>query len=407
MPILFAAVLVPPIVEQLNNLIHNLPGVRRRPAATSSAENDTLRKLEEDYNITAELEKQASTLPARVGDAAGILSDIGLGLVNSIFAGVTILMLSLFMVGSRPPLARLVRRAPGRRSARRWLKRLFDRIGNAVGNYVAGALGQALVAGVLAYIVLLILGVPYAGSLAVVIFLLDLVPLVGATLGAILVGIITLFNDFPTDTIIWVDLVDRLPADREQRHPAAHPGRGRAGAPVRRARVGAVRLDAVRRPRRAAGDPGRGRDPDLDPRVQPPPPAREHRCGAGAARRRAAAGAPALTGDGRLYSYAALAARKSPTSAAIPPPRTKPGDRRADQDLLAALVDLLAPVGDLGDLGAQAVDRQPELGAVGLDRAPDLLRGAGRGHQRVTSAGASRAPTGPTGWAPARRSACP
>ncbi len=79
------------------------------------------------------------------------------------------------------------------------MKRLFDRIGNAVGNYVAGALGQALVAGVLAYIVLLILGVPYAGSLAVVIFLLDLVPLVGATLGAIIVGIITLFNDFPTD----------------------------------------------------------------------------------------------------------------------------------------------------------------------------------------------------------------
>jgi predicted PurR-regulated permease PerM len=83
------------------------------------------------------------------------------------------------------------------------MKRLYDRIGNAVGNYVAGALGQALVAGVLAYIVLLILGVPYAGSLAVVIFLLDLVPLVGATLGAILVGIITVFNDFPTTTIIW------------------------------------------------------------------------------------------------------------------------------------------------------------------------------------------------------------
>ena len=55
----------------------------------------------------------------------------------------------------------------------------------------------------LAYVVLLILGVPYAGSLAVVIFLLDLVPLVGATLGAILVGVITVFNDFPTTTIIW------------------------------------------------------------------------------------------------------------------------------------------------------------------------------------------------------------
>jgi predicted PurR-regulated permease PerM len=200
-PVFLAALLVPPIVEQLNNLINNLP------AYVSDLQdliqrNDTLRELERDYNITAELQKQASTLPGRVGDAAGILSDIGLGLVNSIFAGVTILVLSLFMIGSGRNWLDWVadRQGPGESA---WMKRLFDRIGNAVGNYVAGALGQALIAGVLAYFVLLILGVPYAGSLAVVIFLLDLVPLVGATLGAILVGIITLFNDFPTVTIIW------------------------------------------------------------------------------------------------------------------------------------------------------------------------------------------------------------
>ena len=77
-------------------------------------------------------------------------------------------------------------------------------IGAAVGNYVAGALLQATVAGVLSWIVLQILGVPYALPLAVVVFLLDLVPLVGATLGAIIVGVVTLFNDFPTDTTIWV-----------------------------------------------------------------------------------------------------------------------------------------------------------------------------------------------------------
>jgi predicted PurR-regulated permease PerM len=115
---------------------------------------------------------------------------------------VTILVLSLFMIGSgRGWLDWLAERQGPERGD--WMKSLYDRIGNAVGNYVAGALGQALIAGVLAYIVLLILGVPYAGSLAVVIFLLDLVPLVGATIGAILVGIITLFNDFPTATIIW------------------------------------------------------------------------------------------------------------------------------------------------------------------------------------------------------------
>ena len=201
-PVLLAAILVPPIVEQLNNLINNLP-VYVSDLQEFVAENERLRELEEDYNITAELQNQASTLPGRVGDAAGILSDIGLGLVNSIFAGVSILVLSLFMIGSGRGWLDWAAERQGPERAE-WMKRLYDRIGNAVGNYVAGALGQAAVAGLLAYIVLLILGVPYAGSLAIVIFLLDLVPLVGATLGAIIVGIITVFEDFPTVTIIWV-----------------------------------------------------------------------------------------------------------------------------------------------------------------------------------------------------------
>ena len=54
----------------------------------------------------------------------------------------------------------------------------------------------------LAYLVLTISPSPTSAR-RVIIFLLDLVPLVGATLGAILVGIITLFDDFPTTTIIW------------------------------------------------------------------------------------------------------------------------------------------------------------------------------------------------------------
>ena len=47
-------------------------------------------------------------------------------------------------------------------------------------------------------------GVPFAAALAIVIFFADLVPLVGATIGAVLVGIVTVFGDFPTATIVWV-----------------------------------------------------------------------------------------------------------------------------------------------------------------------------------------------------------
>jgi predicted PurR-regulated permease PerM len=200
-PFVLIGLLVPPIVTQANNLVQNLPEYAE-DLTNFVNDNDRLRQLQEDYDITGKLEEQAQELPARLGDAAGVLSDIGLGIVNSIFAAVTILVLSIFMMGSgRRFLDSWARRYPPEREA--WMRRLFERIGNAIGNYVAGALLQATVAGVTSWIVLMVLGIPYALPLAVIIFLLDLVPLVGATLGAIVVGVVTLFSDFPIDTIVW------------------------------------------------------------------------------------------------------------------------------------------------------------------------------------------------------------
>ena len=69
--------------------------------------------------------------------------------------------------------------------------------------YVAGALTIAVIAGVVTYIVLTILGVPFRAPLAVLAGLFSLIPLVGATIAAVLIGLVTLFEDFPTATIIW------------------------------------------------------------------------------------------------------------------------------------------------------------------------------------------------------------
>ena len=83
--------------------------------------------------------------------------------------------------------------------------RALDHIGNAVGNYVAGALLQATIAGITPSlsIVLTILGVPFAAPLALVVFFFDLIPLVGATLAAVLVAVVTLFVNFPVALIVW------------------------------------------------------------------------------------------------------------------------------------------------------------------------------------------------------------
>jgi predicted PurR-regulated permease PerM len=201
-PIGIGALIVPPLVTQGNNLIQNLPKYAQ-DAQDFADKNERLRKIEQDYNITEKLQQQAEKLPARVGDAANVLGNIGLGLVNSLFALFTILVLAAFLLGSgRNWVDKALELRPAGPADR--MRKALDHMGKTVGAYVGGVLAQATLAAVLAYIVLAILGVPFAAALAIVIFFADLVPLVGATIGAILVGIVTVFGDFPTATIVWV-----------------------------------------------------------------------------------------------------------------------------------------------------------------------------------------------------------
>jgi predicted PurR-regulated permease PerM len=201
-PIGIGAVVFPPIVNGADDLARNAPRYAN-DVASFVQDNRRLRKINKDYDITAKLEDEAAKLPGRLGDAATVLRDVGFGIVNSVFALVTILILTAFMLGGgRGWIEGGLRYLPPDRAAR--TERVMRRSASAVGNYVAGALFQALTAGILAYVVLEILGVPFAAPLALLIFFLDLIPLVGATIGAVIVGIVTVFADFPIDTIIWV-----------------------------------------------------------------------------------------------------------------------------------------------------------------------------------------------------------
>jgi predicted PurR-regulated permease PerM len=200
-PIIIAALIIPPVVTQVNNLIDNLP-TYAHDAEDFFNKNSTLRRLERNYHVTEKLQQQAQKLPTKAGDAASVLSNVGLGVVNSLFALLTILVLTAFLLGSgRIWVDRLLELQPEKHRER--VRVPLDHMARAVGNYVGGALAQATVAAVSSFVVLEILGVPFAPALAVVIFISDLIPLVGATIGAVLVGIVTLFSHFPTGTIVW------------------------------------------------------------------------------------------------------------------------------------------------------------------------------------------------------------
>jgi predicted PurR-regulated permease PerM len=202
LPLGVGAVLIPPLVRALSSLVSEFPTYVSDLRGFVN-DNKQLQDINENFDITSKLEDFAADAASRLDDAAGVLADLGAGLVGSIFALVTILILSMFMVARGGSWIDLALRSQPKREAE-VLRRALDRMAVAVGGYVGGALVQSTIAGIATFIVLSILGVPSPLALAVLIAVLDLIPLVGATIGAILVGIVTLFNDFPTVTIIWV-----------------------------------------------------------------------------------------------------------------------------------------------------------------------------------------------------------
>jgi predicted PurR-regulated permease PerM len=198
-PILLIALIVPTIITEGTKFADNVPHYAR-DVTDFVEDNRRLREINKDYDITSKLEEEAKKLPDRLGGAAGTLRDVGLGIVNSLFALITILVLTAFLLANgRTWTDRIIASRPPEQRER--LRRSLDRMAGAVGGYVAGALS---IAGVATYIVLLILGVPFRAPLAVIAGLFSLLPLVGATIAAVLIAIVTLFENFPTATIIWV-----------------------------------------------------------------------------------------------------------------------------------------------------------------------------------------------------------
>jgi predicted PurR-regulated permease PerM len=201
-PIGLGILLIPPVVDEVGELADNAPQYVQ-DVEDYVNDNDTLNDLNQKYDFTDKLSEEADKLPERAGDAAQLLGDIGVGFINSLFAAFTIFVLSIFMVAAGPRWASQVVQMQRPEHAQR-IERTLQRIAHAVGNYVGGALLQATIAGVTAFIMLSILGVPFAGPLAVVVFFFDLIPVIGATIAAFLVALVTIAVNFPVATIIWV-----------------------------------------------------------------------------------------------------------------------------------------------------------------------------------------------------------
>ena len=122
--------------------------------------------------------------------------------MNSIFAGITIFILSIFMVaGGRRWIAWLPQDGTPTCRTDRAHPRPHRPGGRGLlpGGAAAGDDRRRQ-----RVIVLKILGVPFAAPLALLVLLFDLLPVVGATIAAVLVALVTIFVNFPIALIVWV-----------------------------------------------------------------------------------------------------------------------------------------------------------------------------------------------------------
>ena len=198
---LIGLVVVPPIVSEVQAFAEDVPQYIDDIRA-----NETLREYDDKYDITAKLEEQASSLPSRLGDAAGALQAVTVGVFSTILQLVTVLTITFFLLLDGGRIVNFIFAQLRPRHEQR-LRAVAGEIYGATGGYVAGALALATAAGISTYILLSALGVPFAVPLAVLMAFFDLIPLVGSTIGGFLVALVTLFADFPGDTMIWIVFV--------------------------------------------------------------------------------------------------------------------------------------------------------------------------------------------------------
>jgi predicted PurR-regulated permease PerM len=134
---------------------------------------------------------------------SGTALAVAKGVVNAVLATVTIAFMTFFMLlEGRNWIESFLRQLPPQTQTR-W-RRLGRQIYRTVGGYVSGNLLISIIAGGLTTIVLLIMGVPFAIALGLIVAILDLIPLAGATIAAIIVGTVAFLHSIPAGIVVVV-----------------------------------------------------------------------------------------------------------------------------------------------------------------------------------------------------------
>jgi predicted PurR-regulated permease PerM len=199
---LLAALLIPPLVDEGQGLADAAPGYVR----DITAGRGPLGFLEREYHVVERVREATRSNGGSLVGGAGTALEVGRSVLTGIVGFITIIFLTLFMILEGPAwVERGIALMPAH-SRPRW-RNVGHRIAQTVSGYVTGNLLLSVIAGVSSTIVLPIMGVPFALALGLVVAILDLIPLAGATLAGLLLATVGFLTSVTAGIVMVVFFV--------------------------------------------------------------------------------------------------------------------------------------------------------------------------------------------------------
>ncbi|HVC72805.1 MAG TPA: AI-2E family transporter [Mycobacteriales bacterium] len=187
---LFGYAVLPPVINQVSNFVDAVPHYVKDLQG-----NGTIRDLDRRFGVIDKLNQYVTTGEFGTRIAGNVVS-VTQQVAGFVLKALTILILTLYFLSSFNAIKRTAYRlVPRTRRARFSL--ISDEVLSRVGGYVAGAVVVALIAGVASLIWVSSLGIPYPLALALIVTLTDVIPLIGATIGAVIVTVVAFFVSLP------------------------------------------------------------------------------------------------------------------------------------------------------------------------------------------------------------------
>ncbi|MFD9486457.1 AI-2E family transporter [Streptomyces sp. NPDC059991] len=186
----FLALVVPPAADEVNALVNAVPGWLR----DLHDHNSTLGRLEDRYHLVDKAKQQFSS-----GGAAGLAGGLlgaGKFVVGAITSAAIVIVVTVYVMAFLPALKRFCLRFVAARK-RPHAQEVTEEILNRVGRYMLGNVATSVIAGAATFVWCAVLGVPYPAALGVFIALMDLIPIVGTTIGGFVVSLVALSVSLP------------------------------------------------------------------------------------------------------------------------------------------------------------------------------------------------------------------